>query len=190
MPGWWVISYVVLWVLVVALAVTVVALARQIGTLHLRLGPSGVLEVDGEGPPLGEAVPPFVARDLSGREIFVGGPAEGGARGRLLLFTMPTCLLCEQVVPGLEPVARSARLDPVLLTAATEQEARAAYASVRAPVVAGEGTVQIFDVPGTPYAVVLDEAGVVRAKGTVNNLEQLEGLVDTGRGRAAEAESA
>jgi hypothetical protein len=34
--------------------------------------------------------------------------------------------------------------------------------------------------------VVLDAIGVVRAKGTVNNLEQIEGLVDTARRRVEE----
>jgi len=44
----------------------------------------------------------------------------------------------------------------------------------------------VFDVPGTPYLLVLDEMGVVRGKGTVNNLEQVEGLVDTARRRMRE----
>jgi hypothetical protein len=44
-----------------------------------------------------------------------------------------------------------------------------------------------YNIPGTPFAVVLDGFGVVRAKGTVNSLEQLEGLVDTGRRRTAQA---
>jgi hypothetical protein len=35
--------------------------------------------------------------------------------------------------------------------------------------------------------VALDRLGVVRAKGTINNLEQLEGLVDTARRRVEEA---
>jgi hypothetical protein len=34
--------------------------------------------------------------------------------------------------------------------------------------------------------VVLDETGMVRAKGTVNNLEQIEGLVDTATERIEE----
>ena len=42
-------------------------------------------------------------------------------------------------------------------------------------------------VPGTPFAVILDPSGVVRAKGTVNNLEQVEGLIDTARAREREA---
>jgi hypothetical protein len=41
-----------------------------------------------------------------------------------------------------------------------------------------------YEIPGTPYVILLDASGIVRAKGTVNNLEQLEGLVDTARRRA------
>ena len=47
-----------------------------------------------------------------------------------------------------------------------------------------------FDVPGTPFLLVLDELGIVRAKGTVNNLEQMEGLVDTAVGRMGDEASA
>jgi hypothetical protein len=41
--------------------------------------------------------------------------------------------------------------------------------------------VNSFDVPGTPYAVYVGADGAVRAKGTVNTLEQLESVVVTGR---------
>jgi hypothetical protein len=43
-----------------------------------------------------------------------------------------------------------------------------------------------FMVPGTPFAVYVDAEGLVRAKGTVNTLEQLEGVVLTGRAREQE----
>ena len=45
-----------------------------------------------------------------------------------------------------------------------------------------------YRVPGVPFVVVLDEVGVVRSKGTVNSLEQVEGLVDTARRRTVQAE--
>ena len=57
-------------------------------------------------------------------------------------------------------------------------------ADVPAPVVPGGGVAREYAVPGTPYVVILDRSGVVRAKGTVNNLEQVEGLLDTARDRA------
>jgi hypothetical protein len=57
---------------------------------------------------------------------------------------------------------------------------------LRATVVPGDMIAQSYDIPGTPYVLVLDELGVVRAKGTVNNLEQMEGLVDTAQRRLAQ----
>ena len=46
MTGWWAVAFAVQWVLLVVLCVVVIALARQVGTLHLRLGPRGALEID------------------------------------------------------------------------------------------------------------------------------------------------
>ena len=182
--GWWLVSYVILWVLVIALSVLVLALARQIGVLHLRLGPRGALEVDDEGPPLGEAPEPVDTRALDGRDVTVGGPGEP----QLLFFVSPGCPICRQLLPSLAPAARAARMTPVAVVDVEEPEAREAYAHADAgvPLVAAPELAESYEVPGTPYAVVLDAIGVVRAKGTVNNLEQIEGLVDTARRRVEE----
>ena len=184
--GWWAVSYVVMWLLLAALTLVVVALARQIGTLHLRLGPRGALEVDDEGPPLGEAPPPEESTDAEGRPARIGGPGEP----QLLLFVSPGCHLCEQVLPSLPAVARKHELAPYVLADVDADETASQYERRRlaARVVSAVGIGQRYRVPGTPYAVVLDRMGVVRAKGTVNNLEQLEGLVETGARRSEEAE--
>ncbi len=159
MTGWWAVAFVVLWVLVVVLAIIVVALARQVGTLHLRLGPRGALEMDDEGPQLGEAPPPMPATLADGRRATLGGP---GAR-RLVLFSSPTCGVCREVAPAIGPAAAAVRHAAQVLHDPDAERA--------------------WNVPGTPFAVVLDELGLVRAKGTVNNLEQVEGLLDTARDR-------
>lgn len=185
MQGWWIASYVVLWVLVLVLAFVVVALARQIGTLHLRLGPRGALEMDDEGPPLGEAPPADDLQDTSGAPVRIGGPGEA----QFLLFVSPGCGVCEQVLPSVPVVASAGRLKPYVLTDMDEDETRLAYANKRvgAPTLSARFLVQRWDIPGTPYVIVLDETGVVRAKGTVNNLEQMEGLVDSAQRRMTEA---
>lgn len=185
MSAWWVASYIVLWALVLTLAVIVVALARQIGTLHLRLGPRGALEIDSEGPPLGEAPAPVDAPGLDGRPLTVGGPGAS----QLLLFASPGCRLCEEVLPALPVLAAEHRLSPLIVTDLSPAEARSQYGGRRlgAPVVASGELVQTYAVPGTPFAVVLDHLGVVRAKGTVNNLEQLEGLIETAERRHSQA---
>jgi len=182
--GWWLVSYVVLWGLVLFLAVLVAALARQIGVLHMRLSPRGALEVDEEGPPLGEMPPPAEVVDLEGAAHRVGGPGPPA----LLLFVSPGCPICREVLPGVAPAARAGELRPLVLVDDDDPGALDHYRQrdPRVPVAAAEDVAETYDIPGTPFAVVLDEAGVVRAKGTVNTLEQMEGLVDTARRRLAE----
>lgn len=162
MSGWWTAAFVAQWILLVVLCVVVVALARQVGTLHLRLGPRGALEIDSEGPALGEALPAVEARATDGTSLVLGGP--GGRR--LVLFSSPTCIVCREVAPAVPAAAGAADMVPQIVH---DPEAERA-----------------FEVPGTPFVLVLDEMGIVRAKGTVNNLEQVEGLVDTGARRMRE----
>jgi hypothetical protein len=162
MTSWWALAFVVLWLLVAVLCVVVIALARQVGTLHLRLGPRGALEVDDEGPALGEPLGTSAAVAADGTRVTLGG----AGRPRLVLFASRTCAVCREVSPGLPAAAAAGRLDPVVVH---DPEAENTYA-----------------VPGTPFVLVLDERGIVRAKGTVNNLEQIEGLVDTANRRISE----
>ena len=186
MQGWWTVSYLVLWLLVIVLSVVVVALARQIGTLYLRLGPRGALEMDDEGPPLGEAPQPLEASDGDGQRVHIGGPGDA----QLLMFVSPGCHVCDQVLPSLPVVAHDAQLSPIVITDADAEETSLVFArkAVAAPVVSGIEIAQRYEVPGTPFVVVLDDMGVVRAKGTVNNLEQMEGLVSTARKRISGAD--
>ena len=152
--GFWEASYAVLWLAVAGLVVLVLSLYRQVGVLHLRLGPRGALEEEGEGPELGAAI---------------DHPAVPAGRAALVAFTSAGCPVCHQIVPGLRVLER----DPAL------RVVHAAYEDAEGPELHAA-----FDVPGTPYAVYLDAAGVVRAKGTVNTLEQLESLVAAGGSRA------
>ena len=162
MTGWWIAAFVAQWLLVLGLVVVVIALARQIGTLHLRLGPRGALEVDTEGPALGEVPPALPGLDDNGTRVLVGGPGPT----RLVLFSSPTCPICEEVAPGISAAASAARMAPIVLHDPDLE--------------------RVYDIPGTPFVLVMDELGVVRAKGTVNNLEQVEGLVDTAMRRIEE----
>jgi methylamine dehydrogenase accessory protein MauD len=178
--GWWTASYVVLWCLVVVLCVVVIALARQIGTLHLRLGPRGALEIDDEGPPLGEAPAPIEVSDADGERVMIGG----AGRAQLILFVSPTCRVCDDILPGVAVVARSSGAEPLIVTDTPEGLQILVDKRAPAPVVAAPDATRSYLIPGTPYAVFLDGTGVVRAKGTVNNFEQLEGLAETAARRA------
>ena len=182
MDGWWAVSYVTLWLLVLALCLVVVALARQIGTLHMRLGPRGALEMDDEGPELGSPAVSIPTQDLKGDAVVVG------AASQLLMFVSPGCHVCEQVLPSISAVAEQGKLSALVITDVDEEETALTFKSKRvgAPVVPGVAIAQAYEVPGTPYVVVTDRTGVVAAKGTVNNLEQVEGLIDSAQRRSAE----
>lgn len=182
MDGWWAVSYVTLWLLVLALSLVVVALARQIGTLHMRLGPRGALEMDDEGPELGSPAVSIPTNDLRGAPVVVG------AASQLLMFVSPGCHVCEQVLPSVSAVARDGKLTPLVITDVDEEETALIFKTKRvgAPVVPGVAVAQAYEVPGTPYVVVTDATGAVAAKGTVNNLEQIEGLIDSARRRGRE----
>ena len=182
MDGWWAVSYGTLWLLVVALCLVVVALARQIGTLHMRLGPRGALEMDDEGPELGSPAISIPSQDLAGEPIVVGSASQ------LLMFVSPGCHVCEQVLPSISAVAEHGKLSPFVITDVDEEETALTFKNKRiaAPVVPGVAIAQAYEVPGTPYVVVTDGTGAVAAKGTVNNLEQVEGLVDSARRRSTE----
>ena len=155
--AFWEASYAVLWLAVATLVVLVLSLYRQVGVLHLRLGPRGALEEEGEGPELGAPLE---------------HPAVPPGRAALVAFTSAGCPVCHQIVPGLRVLERDLALAVV----------HAAYEDDDGPELHAA-----FDVPGTPYAVYLDAAGVVMAKGTVNTLEQLESLVAAGGSRARDA---
>jgi methylamine dehydrogenase accessory protein MauD len=168
--GWWLASYLVLWCLVAALTVVVIALIRQIGLLHLRLAPTGALDI-GEGPALGEHAPRM--------------PVVAPGQEALVLFGSESCALCRALLPA---AAALARAEPGLAVVVTSASASFA-ADVPPPAVglADVATVAAYRVRATPFAVYLDPNGVVGAKGIVNTLEQLEQVVARGREQAVAA---
>ncbi len=143
---------------VAGLTVVTLALAREVGMLRLRLGPSSALEIEEEGPPLGSRT------DLA--DAFEPGPQ---AELALAVFTSAGCHVCH----GLEPAVESLARDPIVAVRTFEEESE--------PEVWNE-----LAVPGSPYALAIDLDGTVLAKGTFNNLAQLESVLGAAERRRAE----
>lgn len=130
------------------LAVVVLALAREVGALKLRLGPQGALEVGHEGPEIGARTALAAA---------FSGEAEPIA---LAVFSSEGCGLCRALAPAVQALGR----DPLVeLREFDEARDREAW--------------EVADVPGSPFAVALDADGTVLAKGTFNSGGQLESVV-------------
>ena len=170
MHGWWAASYLVLWALVIVLSLVGVTLARQVGRLQasptLRSASGGV----SEGPPVGDALPAAELSDLNGTPVRIGG----AGRQQLLLLVSPGCGVCDQLVPALAAVARTARVAVCVITDADPIEARNELGRASCPVVSAPELLARWGIGGTPFALALDRLGVVRGKGTVGSVEQLE----------------
>lgn len=172
-----VVSNIVLWLVVLALLVAVVALARQVGILYERIAPMGALMMD-TGPKVGEAVPVFDLPDLAGRTVGIG---RAGQTSTLLFFLSPTCPVCKKLLPILRGIGQSERswLRIVLASDGERPEHENFFRKAKLdpfPYVLSTDLGMTFRISKLPYAVLIDEAGRVRAKGLVNSREQLESL--------------
>lgn len=187
-----IVSQVVLWVLLLGLSVVVVALARQIGVLHERVAPLGALMTD-HAIEVGQGAPPLEVTDIRGQALTLGGAREDG-RSQLLLFVSPTCPMCKKIFSVARSFARSERghLWIALIGDGdrAEQERMIADQSLGGfPYVISPVVGMTYQVGKLPYAVLIDEAGIVRAKGLVNSREHLESLMvakETGYGSIQE----
>jgi methylamine dehydrogenase accessory protein MauD len=171
------ISNALLWLAVLALLVAVIALSRQIGILYERVAPMGALMMD-SGPKVGEAAPAFQLKSLDGRGVQLGLPS---GRGTLLFFLSPTCPVCKKLLPVLQSIsaAESKWLDLVLASdgeTPEHEEFRRRAGLTAYPYVLSAELGMRYRVSKLPYAVLIDEAGRVQAKGLVNSREQLESL--------------
>lgn len=174
------ISQVALWVLLLIVAALQFALLRQIGVIHERIAPMGALTLD-KGPKEGESAPVFDLLDLKKRRVRLGGESAAG-KSTLIFFLSPTCPVCKKMLPILKSSARSEarRLEIILASdgdAPEHERFVAAQNLTDFPYVLSQELGMTYRVGKLPYAVLIDEAGVVRAKGLINTREHLESLI-------------
>ena len=179
-------SNLLLWVVVLALGAVVFGMIRQIGILHERVAPMGALTND-HGPDVGEMAPDMKVAGIDGELIRVGGAA-ANQKSRLLLFVSPTCPICKKLLPIAKSFAAGERLDVILVGDGDANEQRdmiAKHALQGIPYINSPQVGMTFQVGKLPYAILIDEDGVIRAKGLVNSREHLESLAiakETGYG--------
>jgi hypothetical protein len=143
------------------LTIAVLALAREVGMLRLQLGTQGALEIAGEGPEVGSHAASLASR--------LAVPAANGTpRFGLAVFSSEGCHLCQTLSPAIENVAN----DPLVTVGVFDEVADAALW-------------RDLGVPGSPFAIATDDGGTVLAKGTFNNLAQLESVLATAARRSA-----
>jgi hypothetical protein len=156
--GWLALGLGLAGVAIAGLTVGLLALAREVGDLRLRMGSAAALEIPEEGPEVGS------------HTALIDGFAPGpDARLAAAVFSSEGCPVCRTLEPAIAYLAR----DPVIaLRVFDEHRDQDAW--------------QQLAIPGSPYAVALGLDGSVLAKGTFNTLGQLESVLATAERRESE----
>jgi methylamine dehydrogenase accessory protein MauD len=171
-----IVSQILSWIVILSLGVALLALARQVGVLHVRLAPAGAL-LTGKGPVVGEAAPVLDVATIDGAALAIG---RARSRKQLLLFVSPSCPLCKELIPIARNFARIEKLDIVFVGDDTLEEQRAMIARLDMaglPFVNGPLVGRTFHVDRLPHAALIGEDGTLLSKGLVNSREHLESLV-------------
>src|SRR5437762_3887586 len=167
MEGIWLVSYIVLWALVVVLILLVILLYRQLGIMYL--GSAEGVSRDGLAP--GAKAPDFSLKDQ-----YDSPQRLSDYRGRptVLLFGSPHCSPCRILLPQLHDWAKAhPEVGVIWLNAASDEESLKFVSDTGstlpiAPYTPQENLMDKYRVRVTPFMFLLDEDGVVRAKGLVN----------------------
>jgi methylamine dehydrogenase accessory protein MauD len=174
MVDYYVIAIIVEGVVILCLALVVLAHSRLLGLLHMRLGPAGARAL-ADGPDVGTRIDELSGRTLDGGAWKIGFPRPSES---LLIFISPQCETCNALMPHVKDFVRHRTGGSLtLVSTVDDQRMNSAYVAWRAidriPYVLGEAMAKSLDIEATPYALRIDEHGVVRAKGIVNTRENL-----------------
>jgi methylamine dehydrogenase accessory protein MauD len=180
--AWFTVSYVALWAVVALQAVVLLAVFRQLGVLHGRVGPRGGVRTE-DTPRVGSVVPSltFTALDGTSFALVDGHPLT------LAVIVHPGCSVCEEVGPSIRTLMRDPPGEVHVLTLVSHDDERSvrefanrfglALGNVApAPEISSQ-----LEVENTPLALVLDEEGQVLNSGIVNSLEEMEVLISQAR---------
>lgn len=159
--GWLAIGLGVALAATAALAILLLALAREIGELRRALPPPlPPLEIDGEGPARGARI-----------DLIERFEMQAPQRHALAVFSSDGCPMCLALQPAVETIRRDRTIAVEVFDEVADADVWRALA-----------------IPGSPYAVVLAQDGTVLAQGTFNSARQLDALVATGSARVRQTD--
>lgn len=175
------VSNIILWCLVIALVVIVIALARQVGLLHERVSPAGAL-MPTNGPKVGELTEALDLQGLNNELVRVGGANPEG-RTTLVLWVSPTCPVCKALVPTAQSLAAHEHFRLVFASDGGNPESHRAYVKglniEKYPYVISQVLGVSYAVSKLPFAALIAADGILKSKGLVNTREHLESLIES-----------
>ncbi len=181
------VSQGILWSIVILLSIVVAALARQVGVLHERIAPMGAM-ASNKRLVGGSVAPRHTLSTLRGSTITVGATSgTQSPRSQLLFFLSPACPICKNLLPTVKSIQRQERawLEVILASdgdaADSHHKLVEDYRLDQFHYVLSEALGIAYGVTRLPYAVLIDDRGIIRALGLVNSREHLESLFEAER---------
>jgi methylamine dehydrogenase accessory protein MauD len=174
------IAHLFLWVVVLFLGFLVMGLLRALGILRWQLEQLETttprrLGRDGLKP--GTKAPDFTLPGLAEKEVSL---ADFAGRELLLVFTQTGCEPCHQIVPALNRIQQAGDLQVLAVTHGDLQAVGdwARETGALFPVAAQHdwNISRRYEVFATPFAFLIDERGIVQAKGIVTQEQHLRYL--------------
>lgn len=176
-----ILSNVILWVVVIALAIVIYALTRQIGVLYERVAPAGALAIN-QQIEVGQLAPEMVLPSISSGLIEIGGSRTSG-NSQLLFFVSPECPVCKTLLPAIKSSA-SAEADwiDVVFASDGQNDDHQGYINKQGlgsfPYIISELLGKNFGVAKLPYAVLIDQQGKIASMGIINSREHIDSLFE------------
>lgn len=182
MPIGWIISNIVLWVVVICETVLLLLLLRALGEIKKQgslLSKGYTNTLDDGGLNIGEKAPAFTASDYRGNIISLN---DFDRQQRILAFIFPGCSACTDALEALNYFAQDNPNKELLVVGSPDSKRNQAYATEHhAKMTILTPTPELADetyrIQKVPFIFVIDEAGIIQAKGVVNKVEQLQALL-------------
>lgn len=201
MSGFWLISYIGLWVIVIVLCLLVVGLVQQVGFLRLRVdeGASGEVEdgsnepaqgepgvlpsLSDDGPAIGSALPKLALETFNLDQAPITPASWHHPRGTLVMFLSAVCESCQHITESLNQIVDQRIFEGrVIVILRADRGIGQGFLRIfplHVPVVLDEDNVisMGLDVHRMPMALFYDGQGKLVRKGTPITHEGLLALI-------------
>ena len=198
MTSWWLLSYVILWLVLLFLGFLLLGALRALALLRWRLEQLEAItptRVGRGGLKPGKKAPDFTLPSVAGDEVSLHDFA---GRKVFLVFTQSGCKPCHRIVPELNRLQRGGDVQVLVVNNGEPEETQrwADEAHAAFPVLAQQqfAVSKRYEMYATPFAFQIDERGVIASKGIINNGQHIGFVLaaagDAAKDGQAEAESA
>ncbi len=177
-----VISSIMLWLAVLLLGFLLLGSLRAVDQLRWRVEQMEATtpgRMGRSGLRVGKRAPDFTLPGAAGGEVSLQSYAN---RKLFLVFTQAGCGPCQRIVPELNRLHDTGKIEVVAINKGETEASRkwVAEAHIRFPVAMQEAfTVsKRYEVFATPFAFLIDERGVIASRGIVNSKQQIGFVLD------------